>query len=147
MDVMLPVPVLRPEDGADLLIRKFEDPRIRAVAVVTEVGELAGVLTDEDVLRALLPAYVRDDQALARVLEESELDRLLERLRGTRVKDCLDATRRERPVVSGNDTLIEVAAAIVRSGEPAVLVVSEGQVAGIVTVDVVITALVRGTPP
>jgi CBS domain-containing protein len=145
-DLMQPVRVVNPDDPATELIRAFEDPALRAVAVVSGEGELIGVISDEDLLYALLPSYVLDDHALARVLEEGAGATLRHRLEGKRVKECVHTTRRQHAPVEPDATLVEVAAAMVRSGDPGVLVVEGNEVLGVITVDVLLPALL-GTRP
>jgi CBS domain-containing protein len=145
-DLMRPVKVIRPDDPATDLIRAFEDPALRAVAVVSAEGNLIGVISDEDLLYALLPSYVLDDEALARVLEEGAGATLRHRLEGKRVEQCVHTTRRQHALVEPDATLIEVAATMVRSGDPGVLVVEGRRVLGVITVDVLLPALL-GTRP
>jgi CBS-domain-containing membrane protein len=142
-DLMGPVRTVRPEDPAGELVRAFQDPDVRAVAVVTELGELVGSMSDEDMLSAILPSYLLDDAALAGVVEEDAAAELYRRLEGKRVKDLVEATRREHPLVSPEDTLIEVAVAMCRSSDPAVLVVAERKVLGVIPVEVLLPALLR----
>jgi CBS-domain-containing membrane protein len=142
-DVMGPVRVVRPEDPAGELVRAFEDPDVRAVAVVTEVGELVGTFSDEDMLRAILPSYLLDDAALAGVLDEEAGAKLYRRLEGKRVKDLVEASRREHPRVAPEDTIIEVAVTMCRSGDPAVLVVESGKVVGVIPVEALLPAMLR----
>ena len=138
---MRPVRSVSPEDEAAALIAAFEDPELRAVAVVTEYGELLGAFTDEDLLAACLPLYVLEDEALARVLEEDAGEELRERLVGKRVKDLVDPAHKQRPTADPDDTLVEVAAAMIRSSDPAVLVVEDRVVVGVITVDALLPAL------
>jgi len=140
-DVMRPVLEVRPEDPATALVPAFRDPEARAVAVVTDLGELVGTVTEEHMLGILLPSYVIEDEALAGVLEEEAGARLSERLERRRVKDLVDATSRERLRVAPDDTLIEVAVVLARSGAPAVLVTAGRRVLGVVTIDVLLPAL------
>jgi CBS domain-containing protein len=140
-DLMQPVRVVKPDDPATELILAFEDPALRAVAVVSGEDELIGVISDEDLLYALLPSYVLDDAALARVLEEGAGTTLRHRLEGKLVRECVHTTRRQHAPVEPDATLVEVAAAMVRSGDPGVLVIQEGRVLGVITVDVLLPAL------
>lgn len=140
-DIMQPARVIRADDPAEELIRNFEDPELRAVAVVTEEGDLVDLVTDEDLLYALLPSYVLEDEALAGVLEERAGSTLRQRIEGKRVRDVVSTTRREGPPVDADDTLVEVAVSLVRSGHPAVLVAEGGRVLGVITVDVLLPAL------
>jgi CBS domain-containing protein len=140
-DLMKAARVAKPGDPATILIEAFADPDVRGVAVVTDVGELVGLITDQEMLGACLPSYVLDDEALARVLEEEAGARLSVRLGGKQVRDLIDETTREEAVVSPDDTLIEVAATMVRSRGPAIVVVEDKRVLGVITADVLLTAL------
>jgi CBS-domain-containing membrane protein len=142
-DLMGPVRMVRPEDPAGELVTAFQDPDVRAVAVVTELGELVGAMSDEDMLTAILPSYLLDDTSLAGVVAERAADTLHRRLEGKRVKDLVEATRRDHPLVSPDDTLIEVAVVMCRSSDPAVLVADEGKVLGVIPVEALLPALLR----
>jgi CBS-domain-containing membrane protein len=138
---MQPARVVRPDDPATELVRAFEDPELRAVAVLTEEQELVGLVTDEDLLYALLPSYVLEDEALAGVLEERAGSTLRQRIEGKRVRDVVTTARRQERPVDVDDTLVEVALNLVRSDQPAVLVADEGRVLGVITVDALLPAL------
>jgi CBS domain-containing protein len=140
-DLMKAARVVRPADTCNTLIEAFADPEVRGVAVVTDMGELVGLITDQDMLAALLPSYVVDDEALARVLEEDAGARLSARLAGRQTRDLIDETSREEAVVAPDDTLIEVADTMVRSKGPAVLVVEGQRVVGVITADVLLKAV------
>jgi CBS domain-containing protein len=138
---MQPARVVRPGDPGVALLSAFEDPDVRAVAVIDDRGELVGLLTEEDLLYACLPAYVIEDEALAGVLEDRFGETLRQRIEGRPVQDVANTTRRHHPPVEAGDNLVEVAIALVRSGDPAVLVVEQGQVVGVITVDALLPAL------
>jgi CBS domain-containing protein len=137
--------VLRADDRAEDLARTFGRPTIRAVAVVTAEGELLSLVTDEDFLHALLPSYVLDDPVLGRVLEEDAAGDLCRLLEGKLVRHVLDMRRRQIPV-SPDDTLVEVISAMARTGGPAVLVVEDDLVLGVITVDDLLPALLLPHP-
>jgi CBS domain-containing protein len=140
-DLMQPARVVVPDAAAEELFEAFADPDQRAVAVVGEDGRMVGLITEEDMLFALLPSYVLDDEALAGALEEAAGAALRRRLEHKRVQDCVNIGRRSRIPVDPDDTLVEVAAAMVRSGDPAVVVVEAGRVLGVITVDILLPAL------
>jgi CBS domain-containing protein len=146
-DLMKTARVVVPGDSCTTLIEAFADPEVRGVAVVTDLGELVGLVTDQDMLAALLPSYVVDDEALARVLEEDEEARLSIRLAGKQTRDLIDETTREEAVVAPDDTLIRVADTMVRSKGPAVLVVEGRKVVGVITADVLLKALLSPHSP
>jgi CBS domain-containing protein len=140
-DLMVDVHTVRPADQADVLIGLLRDPTSRVVAVVGDGGEVLGIVTEEDLLSALLPSYVLADEALAGVLEEAAGAKCRQRLEGKRIRDVVDLRRRDRPVVAPDDTLIEVGAAMARSNDPGVLVVDRGTVLGAITVGRLLEAL------
>jgi CBS domain-containing protein len=142
-DLMEEVPRVRPDDPAEVLVDLIGDPGSRVVAVVRDGGEVVGVVTEEDLLSALLPSYVLADRSLARVLEERAGEESRERLERKRVRDVVDVGRRERPTVVPDDTLIEVASALARSNDPGVLVTEGGKVLGVITVGRLLDALLR----
>jgi CBS domain-containing protein len=144
---MQPVIMLRPDDSAAGLLRAFEDPEVRAAAVVSAEGQLLGLISEEDMLSSCLPSYVLEDEALAKVLEEDVGSRLRERLEGKRVSEFVNTQRRQNPPVEPDATLIEVATALARSGDPAVLVAEGGRVLGVITVDVLLPALLGSPSP
>jgi CBS domain-containing protein len=146
-DLMKAARVVGPGDSCRTLIGAFADPEVRGVAVVTDVGELVGLITDQDMLAALLPSYVVDDEALARVLEEDAGARLSARLADRQTRDLIDETSREEAVVAPDDTLIEVADTMVRSRGPAVLVVEGKRVLGVITADVLLKAVLSPKAP
>lgn len=143
-DVMRPVAVLQADDPAESLIRAFGRPTLRAVAVVSAEGKLLGLVTDEDLLYALLPSYVRDDPVLARVLEEDADWQLCRRLEGKLVRNVVDIRGRRQIPVGPDDALVEVISDMVRAGGPAVLVVEDDLVLGVITVDDLLPALLLG---
>jgi CBS-domain-containing membrane protein len=142
-DLMSPVASVHPGDPSSELVRHFQDASVRAVAVVDEDDQVAGVVTEEDLLAALIPSYVLADASLARVLEEEAGGTLRQRLEGKEVRHVVDVTRRGRPVVAPDDTLIEVASALASSGAPAVLVVDQGRVLGVIPLNRLLAELCR----
>lgn len=140
-DLMVQVDTLRPDDPATKLIDHFSRGGVRLVAVVGDRGEVAGVVTEEDLLSALLPSYVLADESLARVLEEGAAEELRKRLEGRQIRDVCDLKRRDRPSVEPEDTIIEVGAAMARSNDLGVLVVDQGRLVGAITVERLLAAL------
>src|ERR687896_337813 len=76
-----------------------------AAIVVDDDGAFVGIVSDEDLLRRLLPGYVGDADALARVLEEETAEGLWRRLERLAVRDLLPTGREEEPVVDPDATL------------------------------------------
>ncbi|HEU4356247.1 MAG TPA: CBS domain-containing protein [Actinomycetota bacterium] len=116
---------------------------VRAVLVTDADGDLAGVVSDSLLLAALLPEYVEEDQALARVMEEDAVDLLLRGLEGRTVRDLLDVHEGPAPEVPGEARLLEVAAMMVRTGLSLVGVREEGRLIGGISIDDLLTYLLR----
>lgn len=116
---------------------------VRAMLVIGADGRLAGVLSDSRLLAALLPDYVEEDAALARVLEEDAVDLLHRRLEGRTVADLLDAHEGPHPQVPGDARLLDVAAMMVRTGLSLVGVHDEGRLIGGISIDNLLTYLLR----
>jgi CBS domain-containing protein len=114
-----------------------------AALVVDEAGGLVGILSDEDLLLGLLPGYLGETTALARVLEEGSADELWQRLEARTVRDLLPPPRDVAPVVDRDATLVEVASVMTRARVRVVAVVDEGRVVGGITIDHLLSHLVR----
>lgn len=140
-DLMRLPSVLRPDDPAEHLLAAFEGGRLRAVAVASPDGRLIGMVSGMDLLHALLPPWVREDPILARVLEEDAAWALRRRLEGKRVKSVVNVGG--QPSVGPEDTLVQVAMVMVQSGDPAVPVVADGRILGVVTLDGLLRALLQ----
>jgi CBS domain-containing protein len=116
---------------------------VRAILVVDDAGEFVGVLSDSELLRALLPPFVGESQALARVLEEGASDVLFRRVENLTVRDLMPDERDAAPIVDGDDTLVEVAAAMVRSRASLVGVQDQGRLIGGISIDDLISHLLK----
>jgi CBS domain-containing protein len=126
-----------PAQEAALVLSRIQT----SAALVVDDDTFVGVVTDEDLLRALLPSYVGEADALARVLEEESSDRLWQRLERRTVRDLIVQGRDEEPVVDGGATLVEVASVMVRAEAPIVAVVEDGHLIGGITIDHLLTHL------
>lgn len=136
-----PRDTVRLNDPASEAARILARHDVRAVLVVDPAGGFVDVLSDSELLRALLPSYVEDDEALARVLEEAASDVLFRRLEGRLVADLVPSERGADPVVNGDDTLVESASAMVRSRASMVGVVDDGRLVGGISIDDLLTHL------
>ena len=138
-----PQPSVRIDAPAADAVALLARHEVRVVLVLDAEGELAGVMSDSDLLRCLLPSYVEEDRALARVLEEGAADALFRRLEGKRVRDLLREDLEEPPVVDGEATLVEVAALMVRTRCSLVGVREGGRLVGGIGIDYLLSHLLR----
>ena len=138
-----PQSALRAEAPATEVAAVLARHDIRAVLVVDDDGEFVGVLSDSELLRALLPSFVGESQALARVLEEAASNLLFRRIENLTVRDLMPDERDVVPIVHGDDTLVEVADVMVRSRASLVGVVDEGRLIGGISIDDLISHLLK----
>lgn len=143
-DIASPHPTLRADAPAWAAAEQLSRIDVRAVLVVDGSGRLVGVLTDGGLLAALLPDYLEEDEALARVLEEDAGEGLRGGLEGRTVADLLGAYDGPRPEVDGEARLLEVAAMMVRTRLSLVGVVDRGRLVGGISIDDLLTYLLRG---
>ncbi len=130
-------PVVGLDSHASEAARTMGKQRLPGLIVCDGEGHPHTVLGGSQVLRFMIPSYVQDDPALARVYDEKGSDALLRRLSGKTVRELLPERqdRAELPVVDPDATTLEVAAVMARMHSPVVAVVDdEGQVLGAVTV-------------
>jgi CBS domain-containing protein len=114
----------------------MDTPALEAARVLTEHGRPGLIVVDDNehpvailpgsqVLRMLVPRYVQDDPALARVLDEEHADKMCESLRGKTVEDLMPTQPPVLPVVNPDDTVLEIAAIMAANRSPLVAVVEE----------------------
>jgi CBS-domain-containing membrane protein len=116
---------------------------VRAILVVDETGAFAGVLSDSELLRGLLPTYVEEHEVLARVLDESASEALYRRLESRTVGDLMPEDREAMPVVDADDNLIEVAATMVRAQASLVGVLESDRLVGGISIDDLVSHLLK----
>ena len=133
-DLAVDYPVV-PIDGDALeAARLLAGQRLPGLLVVDTNAAPVAILPGSQVLNFIIPGYVQEDPALARVYDEAAADELSRRLAGRSVRELLP--RRELAtveVVHGGATTLEVAAVMARMHSPLVAVVEGGRVLGAIT--------------
>jgi CBS domain-containing protein len=110
--------------------RRMVDEALAGLVIVGEAGRPLAVLPASQVLGLVVPGYVRDDPALAAVVDEASADRLAERLVGLPVQYVLDDTRPDLLATIEDDaTLLEAAAVMSRQHTPVLVVVDDNGLA------------------
>jgi predicted transcriptional regulator len=141
-DVMTSPPIVRLDAPAPEAARLLRSPEIRGVLVLDSSERLVSILTDAMLLRFLLPPYVTEAESLAGVLEERAAEALWRRLEGKRVLDLLPEERAVAEV-DAEDTVIEVASAMVEAHVPVVAVREGTRLVGIITLNTLLTHLLE----
>lgn len=144
-DLAVPFPMITMEDDALDAARLMAEHHLPGVIVCRPDGRPAAVLPGSQVLTFVIPQYVRDDAALARVIGERGADRLLAELRGKTVGDLLPARSRPELVTANpDDTVLELCVLMARAHSPLVAVVENGVLVGCVTLPRVLDVLLAG---
>ena len=141
-------PVVSLTTNALTAAKTMGEQRHPGLIVCDDDGRPHTVLPGSQVLRFMIPTYVQDDPALARVYDEQGSDELMTRLSHRAVKDLLPKPqdRDELPVVDPDATTLEVAALMVQLHSPVVAVVDDaGQLLGAVTLSRLFEVLFRGS--
>lgn len=140
-DLARPYPVLAGDAPAEEAGRLLAEEHIDVLLVQGADGQPVGALHDIGLLTAVLPAYLVEDRALARMLGDGDAHDLWERLRGRTVGELLDGAGRPLPVVAADATVVQVAAQMCATGSALLAVMDGPELLGAVTSSAVITAL------
>jgi predicted transcriptional regulator len=144
-DLAEQVPVVRRSDNALEVARLIASHRLAGVVVADDAGEPVAVVQGSQVLRIVVPRYVREDPRLAHAYDEAGADELCAGLGRRTVGDLLDddeVTAQELPQVQPQDTLVEIASVLVRERSSLVVVRDEhGDSTGVVTLARVMAAV------
>ena len=124
-ELATPYPTVTMDTNALEAARLLTEHGRPGLIVVDEHQHPVAILPGSQVLRMLVPRYVQDDPALARVLDESHADRMCDALADRTVRDLLPKERVKLPVVAPDDTVLEIAAIMAANRSPLVAVVEE----------------------
>jgi CBS domain-containing protein len=117
-------PTVRLTTPAPEAARLLAERKLPGLIVVDDHDHPTAVLPGSQVLRRIIPVYVQEDPALARVMDEESADHLLDAVADQTVADILPKNpKTPLPVVQADDTAIEIAAAMARMRSPIVAVV------------------------
>ncbi len=127
-----------------------------AARVLTEEGRPGLIVVDDDrhpvavlpgsqVLRLLIPNYIREDRTLAGVVDDDFVEHMCDALEGKTVAELLPKDRKTLPVIGPDESLLEVAAVMAAERSPIVAVVegpgARGALIGAITLPVVLAEL------
>jgi predicted transcriptional regulator len=133
-DLAMPYPSIGMDDDALDAVRMMAEQRLPGIVVCEPSGRPTRILPGSQVLRFVIPRYVQDEAALARVISERASDRLLGELVGKKVRDVLSQPPDvDLAVVNPDDTVLEIAVLMARTHSPLVAVVEDNLLIGCVT--------------
>jgi CBS domain-containing protein len=130
-------------------VRLFVEHRLPGLLVVGRAGQPVAMLPASEVVRTLVPGYVREDPLLAAVIDEPHADRLRRALEGRTLAERLPTTRRPfLPVAAPECTALELAELMARTRSPLIAVVERdtagpGCLLGVVTAAHLLERLLR----
>jgi CBS domain-containing protein len=141
-DLAVPCPSIGMDDDAMDAVRLMAQQRLPGLVVCESNGRPTRILPGTQVLRFVIPRYVQDDPALARVIGEKASERLLGELSGRKVRDLLPGRpETDLAVANPDDTVLELAALMARLHSPLVAVVENDLLTGCVTLPRVLDVL------
>ena len=126
-------PVVDVDTPALEAARMLAEHSLLGIVVLTADGQLYAVLPASEVVRFIVPSYIQDDPLLASVIAESVADQAAEKLGGKTIRELLPQHQLTMPVANADDTIIEVAAIMVRLRSPLVAVMKQGKLHGVIT--------------
>lgn len=132
-DIAEDFPVIAIDSNALEAARMLAEHRLPGIVVTDSAGQPYAVLPASQVVRFIVPTYVQDDPSLAGVLDESMANRAGEKLAGKTVRDVLAEHLLDVPAAKADDTIIEVAALMVRLRSPLIAVLKDGKLHGVIT--------------
>jgi CBS domain-containing protein len=136
-DLVRPYPTLSAEAPASGAVRLAAVTSVRSFLVIGRSGALIGVLSNTDILRAMLPSYVAESPTIASVLADEQPDRLWEHCHRKRVEQLVTPDA----VVDAEATIVEVISVMIRTKAPLVGVVAEGRLLGGISLGQVLDSL------
>jgi predicted transcriptional regulator len=141
-ELVTPCPSIGMDDDALAAVRSMADQRFPGIVVCDERGRPTRILPGTQVLRFVIPRYVQDDAALARVISGRASQHLVGQLEGKKVRDLLPKHAEiDLAVANPDDTLLELAAIMARLHSPIVAVVENDVLLGCVTLPRLLDAL------
>ena len=136
-----PYPVISITASATEAGRMLAQEDIDVLLVQGADGVPVGALHDIGLLTAMLPHYLVEDRALARVVGEGDAADLWSRLEGKSVADLLHSNAAPLPTVPQDATLVQIAAEMCATGAALVAVVDGDRILGGVTTSALLTQL------
>ncbi len=140
-----PYPTVGLRSGAVDAARLLTEEDRPGLIVVDEHDRPVAVLPGYQVLRQVIPGYLRDDPRLVAVVDDGFIDEMCDALAEKAVEDLLPKDRSKLPVVGSDESILGVAALMAAERSPIVAVVDdprgEGPLLGAITLPNVLGAL------
>jgi CBS domain-containing protein len=142
-DIAEDFPIVTIDSDAVEAARMIAEHNLPGLLVIETSGKRYAVLPAFEILRFILPRYVRDDLALAGVLGDSGADQAAQNLSGKTVGDVLPEYLRNIPSVNAQDSVIKVAAVMAQLRSPLIAVTKNGKLQGAITASRLLAAALK----
>ena len=131
---------VRPDMNAKKALLLLIQSRTSGLPVIDKTGAVVGVFTEKEVLKAILPSYIKDVGAFIYGEDsKAELKKLC-RLEKCKVEDVM---RIEVPTISPETSLTEVSKIMLTKNERRVIVTKGNKAIGVITRSDVVKALAK----
>lgn len=131
------IPIVTRSTDALEAARVIAEHRLAGLIVADDDGVPVAVVPGTQVLKLVVPRYVREDPQLAHVYDEAGANELCAALRGKTVAALFDSDEietRSLPSVLPDDTLVEIAMVMIETHSPVVVVrARDGTYSGAIT--------------
>lgn len=129
-DIMDPSPnLIRTSDTFEHLIKILDEVKYHVVFVVDKEDKLVGIVTEGDIIKVLIPKYIRVDESLISVMDANYFERKCRENRNLTINNIMSTTTF---TVSEEDTIIKAAALMVVNKIHTLPVIRGGKVVGII---------------
>lgn len=147
-DLAVPYPTVRMDTDGLTAARLLTEHNRPGLIVVDADDRPVAVLPGSQVLRVMIPSYIQDDPALARVLDEGFADTICDKLADHKVAELVPKDHPALPVANDDDTVLEIAAMMAANRSPLVAVLDgKGKGASLLGAVSIFDLLGRILPP
>lgn len=147
-DLAAPYPTVRRDSGALNAARLLTEEHRQGLIVVDDQEHPVAVLPGWQVLRLVIPGYIRDDPNLAGVVDDQFIEQMCDVLTDKTVAELMPKERPPLPVVGPDDSVLEIAALMASERSALVAVVEtpgkSSRLLGVVTLSRVLEELLPG---
>lgn len=119
-------PDMSAKDALNLLL----DSSLSGVPVIDKDGNLVGVFTEKEILKAILPAYLKDVGSFVYADDPKAEFKKMAKLEKFKVKDLM---RKEVPALDEESSITEASKIMLLKSERRVMVMKDEKVVGVIT--------------
>lgn len=130
MDSNVSSNLIRTTDTFEHLIRILDKVKYHVIFVVDKDDNLAGIVTEGDIIKVLVPKYISVDESLISVIDSDYFEKKCLERRNLTITEIMTKSTLS---VRENDSLIKAAALMVTNRIHTLPVVKEGKVIGVLS--------------